>query len=46
VAGSQHDRQVAEHVRDLLGVGQVVVSGPPSGIAQLTIVVGKDFGTG
>lgn len=46
VAGSQHDRQLAEHVRDLLGVGQVVVSGPPSGIAQLTIVVGKDFGTG
>jgi hypothetical protein len=46
VAGSQHDRQVAEHVRDLLGVGQVVVSGPPSGIALLTIVVGKDFGTG
>jgi hypothetical protein len=46
VAGSEHDRQIAEHVRDLLGVGQVAVSGPPSGIAQLTIVVGKDFGTG
>lgn len=46
VVGSEHDRQIAEHVRDLLGVGQVVVSGPPSGIAQVTIVVGKDFGTG
>ena len=46
VAGSESDRQIAEHVRDLLGVGQVVVSGPPSGIAQVTIVVGKDFGTG
>jgi hypothetical protein len=46
VVASEPERQLAEHVRDLLGVGQVVVSGPPSGIAQVTIVVGKDFGTG
>jgi hypothetical protein len=46
VVATESERQLAEHVRDLLGVGQVVVSGPPSGIAQVTIVVGKDFGTG
>lgn len=46
VVATEAERQLAEHVRDLLGVGQVVVSGPPSGISQVTIVVGKDFGTG
>jgi hypothetical protein len=46
VVATESERQVAEHVRDLLGVGQVVVSGPPSGISEVTIVVGKDFGTG
>lgn len=46
VVAIESERQLAEHVRDLLGVGEVVVSGPPSGIAQVTIVVGKDFGTG
>jgi hypothetical protein len=30
----------------LLGVGEVVVSGPPSGLGDVTIVVGKDLGTG
>jgi len=46
VVATESKRQLAEHVRDLLGVGEVVVSGPPSGISQVTIVVGKDFGTG
>jgi hypothetical protein len=46
VVATESERQVAEHVRDLLGIGEVVVSGPPSGISQVTIVVGKDFGTG
>jgi hypothetical protein len=46
VVATEAERQLAEHVRDLLDVGQVVVSGPPSGISQVTIVVGKDFGTG
>lgn len=39
-------RQVplADRVRDLLGVGQVAVAGPPSGLADVTVVIGKDLG--
>jgi hypothetical protein len=33
----------AEQVRELLGVGRVVVSQVPSGLADITIVVGRDF---
>ena len=33
----------AERVRELLGVGSVVVSQVPSGLADITIVVGRDF---
>jgi hypothetical protein len=33
----------AERVRELLGVGRVVVSQVPSGLADITIVVGRDF---
>jgi LytR cell envelope-related transcriptional attenuator len=36
--------QLADRVRDLLGVGRVVVAGPPSGLADVTIVIGKDLG--
>jgi hypothetical protein len=32
-----------ERVRELLGVGEVQVSGQPQGIVDLTIVVGRDF---
>jgi hypothetical protein len=34
--------QLAERVRDLLGVGRVTVEGPPSGLADVTVVMGKD----
>lgn len=33
----------ANRARDALGVGSVVLSGVPSGIADLTIAVGRDF---
>ena len=42
VVGSADDVALAERVRDLLGVGSVSVS-VRSGIAPVTIVVGKDF---
>jgi hypothetical protein len=42
VVGSADDVALGERVRDLLGTGTVNVS-VPSGIAPVTIVVGKDF---
>ena len=42
VVGSPDDVGLAERVRDLLGVGSVSVS-VGSGIAPVTIVIGKDF---
>jgi hypothetical protein len=42
VVGSSNDIDLAERVRDLLGTGSVSVS-VGSGIAPVTIVVGKDF---
>jgi hypothetical protein len=43
VVGSADDVALGERVRDLLGVGSVNVS-VSSGIAPVTIVIGKDFG--
>jgi hypothetical protein len=42
VVGSSNDVELAQRVRDLLGVGSVAVS-VGSGIAPVTVVVGKDF---
>jgi hypothetical protein len=42
-AGREH-RAAAERVRELLGVGRVVVSRVPSGFADIGIVVGEDLG--
>jgi hypothetical protein len=42
VVGSSNDVDLAERVRDLLGVGSVSVS-VGSGLAPVTVVVGKDF---
>jgi hypothetical protein len=42
VVGSSDDVALAERVRDLLGVGNVSVS-VGSGIAPVTVVIGKDF---
>jgi hypothetical protein len=44
VVSSEEHRALGERVRDLLGVGEVQVAGPASGLADVTIVVGKDFG--
>jgi LytR cell envelope-related transcriptional attenuator len=45
VVGSSSDVALGQRVRDLLGVGTVSVS-VSSGLAPVTIVVGKDFDTG
>jgi hypothetical protein len=45
VVGSAGDVPLGQRVRDLLGTGTVSVS-VSSGLAPVTIVVGKDFGTG
>ena len=42
VVGSGDDVALGDRVRDLLGVGTVSVS-VSSGIAPVTVVVGKDF---
>jgi len=44
VVSSEERRALGEHVRDLMGVGEVQVAGPASGLADVTVVVGKDFG--
>ena len=44
VVPSEDHRALGERVRDLLGVGEVQVAGPASGLADVTVVVGKDFG--
>ena len=40
---SQEGQAIAERARDLIGVGEVQISGQGQGIVDLTIVVGKDF---
>ncbi len=44
VVSSEEHRAFGERVRDLMGVGEVQVAGPASGLADVTVVVGKDFG--
>ncbi len=46
VVASNADRPLADRVRALLGVGQITVSGLPSGLGDVTIVVGRDFTSG
>jgi hypothetical protein len=43
VVSSEEHRASGEAVRDLLGVGDVEVAGPSSGLADITVVVGKDL---
>lgn len=45
VVTDEGDLSAAERVRELLGVGTVVVSGVPSGLADVTIVLGRDYRT-
>ncbi len=46
VVTSEADRALAERVREALGVGEITISGLPSGLGDVTIVVGKDFASG
>lgn len=43
VVASEEDRALGGRVRDLVEIGEVQVAGPASGIADVTVVVGKDF---
>jgi len=46
VASTHGDRATAEQVRELLGVGEVVVSRVPSGLGEVTVMIGEDLGNG
>jgi len=46
VASAPADMKTAERVRDVLGVGEVVVSRVPSGLAEVTVLIGEDLGNG
>jgi hypothetical protein len=46
VASTRANGKAAERVRDVLGVGEVTVSRVPSGLAEVTVVIGEDLGTG
>lgn len=46
VAGTKDDQAAAERAQKLLGVGTVSVAGVPSGLGDVTIVVGKDYVSG
>lgn len=46
VASATDSEPTARRIRELLGVGRVVVSGVPSGLADVTILVGKDYRRG
>jgi hypothetical protein len=43
VVADEGQRRLAERVRDSLGVGEVQVGGPASGLADVTVVVGRDL---
>lgn len=46
VAASEESRGAAERVRRLLGVGALSVSAVPSGLGEVTILVGEDYTNG
>ena len=46
VAGSEESREAAERIRRLLGVGALSVSAVPSGLGEVTILVGEDYTNG
>jgi hypothetical protein len=43
VANGPDEQRLAERAQSALGVGRVSVAGAPSGLASVTIVLGKDF---
>jgi hypothetical protein len=46
VAASEESREAAEKIRRLLGVGALSVSAVPSGLGEVTILVGEDYTNG
>jgi hypothetical protein len=43
IADGPENQQAAEDARDAIGVGKVIVSQVPSGLADVTVIVGQDF---
>lgn len=46
IASGDEHLEAAQRVQEALGVGEVQVTRVPSGLADVTIVVGKDYGRG
>lgn len=44
IASSRRDLDAAERARELLGAGEVFLGNQPAGLADVTVVVGRDFG--
>jgi hypothetical protein len=44
IASSRRDLGAAERARELLGAGEVSIGNQPTGLADVTVVVGRDFG--
>jgi hypothetical protein len=44
IAAGSENEPAAQDARDALGLGKVIVSQVASGLADVTIVVGKDYG--
>lgn len=44
IASSREDLDAAARAKDLLGAGEVQLGNQPTGLADVTVVVGRDFG--
>lgn len=44
IASSRGDLQAAVRARELLGAGKIYLGNQPAGLADITVVVGRDFG--
>ena len=44
IASSRADLDAAERAQDLLGAGEISLGNQPTGLADVTVVVGEDFG--
>jgi hypothetical protein len=45
-SGSEASRRAADDVRSTLGTGKIVVSRKTPGAVDVTVILGRDFGTG
>ena len=45
IASSREDLEAAERARELLGAGEVQLGNQSTGLADVTVVVGRDFGS-